>query len=158
MQKLTWLLIFLSYLLPNVHAETIPYGTPTLDGVINRESEWKLAGHLRMARFYGSDQFADFWLLWDENNLYVAGNLQDYTLFEDGGGPNGTVSETIHDDSMEIYIHPTAQPATALNEYSRVLAFTPTGKFQRLDRGIAPKDREPGPTVGLELPGNTGEN
>jgi len=152
MRKLTSLLLFLSYLvIPSIlHAQTIPYGTPTLDGTIGGESEWKSAGHLRMARFYGSDQFADFWLLWDENYLYVAGKLEDYTLLEDGGG-KGEAWETMQDDSVEIYIHPTAQPTTTLNKFSRVLAFTPTGKFQRLDRGSEDVQN----TTGLELPGNT---
>jgi len=151
MKKLTLLLFLLSCLVVSgIHAQTIPYGTPTLDGSIGGESEWKSAGRVRMARFYGSDQFADFWLLWDANYLYVAGKLEDYTLLEDGGG-TGSAWETWQDDSVEIYVHPTVQPTTTLNKFSRVFAFTPTGKFQRLDRG----SETASVTTSLEMPGNT---
>ncbi|RKZ36094.1 MAG: hypothetical protein DRQ49_18450, partial [Gammaproteobacteria bacterium] len=80
----------------------IPYGTPTIDGVLN-STEWSENSHIRMARFYGFDQFADFWLQWDDSNLYIAGQLQDYTLFEDGN-EKGAFSETWQDDSIEIYL------------------------------------------------------
>jgi hypothetical protein len=127
----------------------IPHGTPTINGEIN-PTEWAEKSHIRMARFYGFDQFADFWLQWDESNLYIAGQLQDYTLFEDSG------VETWHDDSIEIYLHPSTKLSSEkFDKNSRVLAFTINGKRQRLDRGSW--NGEAHSTVGLEIFGNTTE-
>ncbi|RKZ76713.1 MAG: hypothetical protein DRQ57_02620 [Gammaproteobacteria bacterium] len=41
----------------------IPYGTPTIDGVLN-STEWSENSHIRMARFYGFDQFAHLQSIW----------------------------------------------------------------------------------------------
>jgi hypothetical protein len=145
--SLTWWHLLISI----VHADTIiPYGKPNIDGNL-AGGEWSEWGHVRMARFYGFDQFADFWLQWDNDNLYIAGWLDDFTLFEDGGG-NGPWANW-HDDSVEIYFHPSANPPTAVNEQSRILAFSVTGKYQRLDRGRW--GNEATSTAGLEIIGNT---
>jgi hypothetical protein len=135
-----------------VYADTfIPRGTPNIDGHIN-PGEWSEMSHVRMARFYGFDQFADFWLQWDHNNLYIAGYLQDYTLFEDAGG-SGEPWETWQDDSIEIYLRPGHNPPSDLDEHSRVLAFSITGRQQRLDRGRW--GREGAASTGLEIFGKT---
>lgn len=132
--KLAWLSIsvagFANAQAPNI----IPYGTPTLDGTLS-PYEWSTESRVRMARFYGTDQFTDFYLQWDDKNLYIAGITEDFTLNEDGGG-TGARYETWNDDSVEIYLHPSiSDNAGSLQPSSRIIAFTPTGKFQRLDRG-----------------------
>ncbi len=115
---------------PNI----IPYGTPTIDGRLS-PYEWAVESRVRLARFYGTDQFTDFYLQWDEKNLYIAGMTEDFTLNEDGGG-TGARYETWNDDSVEIYLHPSiSDNVSSLQPSSRIIAFTPTGKFQRLDRG-----------------------
>lgn len=111
----------------------IPYGTPNIDGNITND-EWSELAHIQVARFYGFDQFVKVWLQWDQDNLYIAGHLQDYNLFEDGGGEDKSY-ETYHDDSIEIYLHPGDAPPPRLNDQSRVLAFSITGAKQRLDKG-----------------------
>lgn len=156
MKNTKWLGAVLWLSVSLAHADNvIPYGTPTIDGVHN-QAEWPKNSHIRMARFYGSDQFADFWLQWDENNLYIAGKLEDYTLFEDRGG-SGSLWETWQDDSIEIYLHPSAKlptnQNTMLDENSRILAFTINGASQRLDRGKWTTSE--GNTTALEIQGNT---
>jgi hypothetical protein len=148
---------FLAYMFAILLGQTsladnfIPYGTPKIDGVLSA-NEWHELGHLRMARFYGNDQFTDIWMMWDDNNLYVAGKLQDTSFQEDGGGKDA--SQTWHDDSLEIYLHPTFPLPGKLDENSRVLAFTPTGKYRRFDRGCWSGDKDCQMTTGLEKPGN----
>ncbi len=149
---LVFFFLFWWHLLSLAVADTIiPYGTPNIDGNLagNEWSEW---GHVRMARFYGFDQFADFWLQWDDKNLYIAGRLDDFTLFEDGGEGN-ELWRTWQDDSLEISLHPYPNAPPALNEQSRVLAFSINGKYQRLDRGKWGNEREL--STGLEIVGNT---
>lgn len=149
---LVFFLLFWWHLLSIAVANTIiPYGTPNIDGNL-AGGEWSEWGHVRMARFYGFDQFADFWLQWDADNLYIAGRLDDFTLFEDGGGGGGPW-ENWHDDSLEISLHPYPNAPAVLNEQSRVLAFSITGKYQRLDRGRWGGEREA--STGLEIIGNT---
>jgi len=117
------------------HADQfIPFGTPSIDGEIN-SSEWPELGHLRMARFYGFDQFTDLWLQWDDDHLYVAGVMQDATLNEDGHGGSTQLWETWHDDSLEIYVHPGDNPPAIPNERSRMIALTARGRFQSFNRG-----------------------
>ncbi len=139
-----------------VQAETfIPFGTPKIDGVVS-SAEWSPLSHVRMARLYGADQYSDLWLQWDENNLYVAGIMQDKTLWEDGvGGGNVRFTETWHDDSLEIYFQPTQNLSELLDESARIIAFTPTGKFQRIDRGRWAKDTDTSLTNGLETFANS---
>lgn len=145
--------IFVSSFLANIaYADTyIPYGKPTIDGNF-APNEWSEMSHIRTARFYGFDQFVDLWLQWDNENLYIAGYLDDYTLFEDGGG-SGAAWETWQDDSLEIYLRAGDNPPNFLDEYTRILAFSMTGQKQRLDRGKWAN--EPDPTTGLEVFGNT---
>ncbi len=129
----------------------IPFGTPRIDGVMEA-NEWHELGHLRMARFYGNDQFTDLWTMWDNNYLYVSGKLQDNSFQEDGSA-HSDVSQTWNSDSLEIYFHPTYPLPNKLDENSRVLAFTPTGKYRRFDRGCW-KNESCQMTTGLEKPGN----
>jgi len=82
----------------------IPRGTPKVDGNID-PNEWQDLGHVRMARFYGQDQFTDLWMMWDNDNLYISGKLQDTSFQEDGNGSNNP-SQTWDDDSLEVYLHP----------------------------------------------------
>ncbi len=149
---LAWLSIGVAGLVNAQAPLMIPYGTPAIDGTL-LPFEWTAESRVRVARFYGTDQFADFYLQWDENNLYIAGMLEDYTVLEDGnnGAGGGDQWETRNDDSIEIYLHPSiTDNATVLSTNSRILAFTPTGKFQRLDRGDGA-----GGTTGLETFRNT---
>lgn len=120
----------------------VPRCTPLVDGVIS-PGEYPSLGHVRLARFYGNDQFADFYWCWDEAHLYLAGFLQDFYLYEDGPAENRW--ETWKDDSLEVYLHPDESSLPEkLNERSRVIAFTIRGTYWRVDRG------EDGATVGLE--------
>jgi len=129
----------------------IPFGTPRIDGEIEA-NEWHELGRLRMARFYGNDQFTDLWTMWDNNYLYISGKLQDNSFQEDGSA-HSDVSQTWNSDSLEIYFHPTYPLPNQLDENSRVLAFTPTGKYRRFDRGCW-KNESCQMTTGLEKPGN----
>ena len=130
----------------------IPRGTPKIDGNID-SNEWQELGHVRMARFYGQDQFTDLWMMWDNDNLYISGTLQDVSIQEDGNGSNNP-SQTWDDDSLEVYLHPLFPLPNKLNQDSRVLAFTPKGEYRRLDRGCWSGDRGCNMTTGLEKPGN----
>ncbi len=151
-----WLLsctLVFSISLPSFADNFITYGTPEIDGVL-KPGEWFELSHIRMARFYGNDQFADIWMQWDDNYLYIAGVMQDKTFHEnDGSGPLG---HTWDDDSIEIYLHSSHEPPAKLDQNSRILAFTPEGKYQRLDRGIWAGSNDPNEaTIGLESIGNT---
>jgi len=161
-RKLAWLSVSITSFV-NAAPNIIPYGAPNIDGTLSPH-EWAAESRVRMARFYGTDQFTDFYLQWDDKNLYIAGITEDFTLNEDGGGA-GERHETHHDDSVEFYLHPVSSPIDMdlLSEYSRIVAFTPTGRFQRLDRGTTPnfdknKDKTPrarGETTSLETFKNT---
>jgi hypothetical protein len=152
-KSITLFAIFISSFVSSiVYADTyIPYGRPNIDGNFS-PNEWSEMSHIRTARFYGFDQFVDLWLQWDNENLYIAGYLDDYTLFEDGGG-SGQPWETWQDDSLELYLRAGDNPPNFLDEYTRILAFSMTGQKQRLDRGKWAN--EPDPTTGLEVFGNT---
>jgi hypothetical protein len=146
------LFLIFSFLSKTVYADTfIPYGRPNIDGKF-MPNEWSEMSHIRTARFYGFDQFVDLSLQWDKDNLYIAGYLDDYTLFEDGGG-DGNPWETWQDDSLEIYLRAGDNPPHFLDEYSRVIAFSITGKQQRLDRGKWGNEADD--STGLEIFGNT---
>ena len=130
----------------------IPYGTPTLDATLTT-GEWDAESRVRISRFYGTDQFADFYLQWDEKNLYIAGYVEDSTFQEDVAGSRALFT-TSDDDSVEIYLHPASAVPSVIDQNSRVIAFTPTGNFQRLDRGTGILSA---PTTGLESFKNTTE-
>jgi len=132
-RKLAWLSVSITSFV-NAAPNIIPYGAPNIDGTLSPH-EWAAESRVRMARFYGTDQFTDFYLQWDDKNLYIAGITEDFTLKEDGGGSN-KLYETWDDDSVEIYLHPSiSDNASSLQPSSRIIAFTPNGRFQRLDRG-----------------------
>ena len=130
-------------------AEVIPQVAtpPTL------ESSWSESGHIRMARFYGSDQFADFWLHWDASNLYIKGEIQDYTPsigegITPGQTHDGKRWNTQFDDSIQISI------ATNPSKYKAV-AFSPSGQLWKIDDCTPPSitclgstATHPNPTAG----------
>ncbi|MBX6424291.1 fibronectin type III domain-containing protein [Thermosulfurimonas sp. F29] len=120
----------------------VPHCSPELDGFPS-PGEYPSLGEIHLVRFYGLDQRADFYWCWDENYLYLAGFLKDFSLFEDG--PAEHRWETWRDDSLEVYLHPDEDPPPEiLSSRSRVIAFSISGRYWRVDRG------ENGHTVGLE--------
>ncbi|MEZ5672592.1 MAG: hypothetical protein R3E08_09490 [Thiotrichaceae bacterium] len=87
MGKVLTCTLALSVTTPSFADNFIPYGTPKIDAGIDT-NEWQTLGHIRMARFYGNDQYSDLWMMWDNDNLYISGKLQDTSIQEDGNGSN----------------------------------------------------------------------
>lgn len=112
----------------------IPEGTPSIDGVITA-GEWNETGHRTLYKFFGEDSKIDIYLMWDKNNLYVAADIEDYTLWVDNYDPSKAWESTWNDDAFKIEIDPDFSRHENLQAGDRVFAINANGSASRFDQG-----------------------
>lgn len=104
------------------------YGTPKVDGFL-RPGEWDDATPIVRAQPNKADSAATMRVKYNEQGLFVAFDVRDAYLWNDGnGGGSGYFWEPTNDDSMALYFDPKNARARNLGPAGRMLEIN-TGRL-----------------------------
>jgi hypothetical protein len=112
----------------------IPEGTPAIDGVIT-PGEWDKMGHITLYKFYGEDAKIEIYLMWDQTNLYLGADIQDFELWVDNFNPETYWESTWDDDAFKWEIDPDYSRDQTLQPNDRVFAVNADGSASRFVEG-----------------------